>query len=270
MALSLLHQFKRLADCQNKFVLEYYPLRGDSAESTKASKKLHEVIDPVNKVRSQVQTAVSNLPPTTTITKNGGATTTTTTPADVTKIGLYLVFSDLNTQYDQWIGALITAISQNQASAQFTPGPNVGVTSLLQGAELEEELAKPGTYILFANVGVAGGTQRDRKAFLLSIFAGDFITYSGGLIANFGLMKAARDSNVSPVIMADVLRYRTPNSRFHGVHQSRHVESTNSADNIYSLCSHEKQGRWPGGADSSPSCDLLKALPVGVPAAGSH
>lgn len=237
MAVALLHQFLRVAGCSGKLKLKYFPLKGDSAGSAKAAASLDAVLTPVNEARAAVQQLVNGL---------GGST-------DVTKNSEYLVFADLNTQYDQWIGAVINGISQNQTSTQFTPGPNVGITSLLQGAEIEADMTDPHTFLLYANVVVAGGTQRDRKN-IFSLFLGDFITYSGGLVVNVGMVQPVTDS----LIMADVLRYRTANTRLHGVHESKYVESTDSGDNVYSLCNNERRGAWPGGAASDPPCLALK------------
>lgn len=237
VAVSLLHQFARIPGCPARLSVKYYPLKGDSADSLAATTSLQAVVEPVNAARRQVQLLVNGV-------------------ADATKSAPYLVFGDLNTQYDLWLGSLITSIAQNQTPSPFTPGPNPGITSLLQGAELEKALTGANTYILYANAVAAGGTQRDRKN-ILTLFVGDFITYSGGVIMNFGVVKPVGNT----VVMADVLRYRSPNTRLHDAHESKLVESVDSEDNVYSLCGNEKKGNWPGGTASDPPCTVLKDKP---------
>ena len=135
------------------------------------------------------------------------------------------------------VTTLITSIAQNQTPTQGGAAPpgTTGVTSILQGADLEDTLKQDNTYILYGDVLAAGGTQRDRKNIFSVLFFGDFITYSGGVILNFGVVKSIDNSPVP----ADTLRYRTINTRVASPSKSKFVEKTSSGDNVDSLCSRE-------------------------------
>jgi hypothetical protein len=238
MAVSLLHQFARLSKCKKKdgssrVTFKYYPLSGNSAKLDTANQAVQDVLDRVNAVRTKIQEELNK-------------------KSTVKDDPVYSSFSDLNTLYDQLVATLITSIGQNQSQAQATTGANPGITSILQGVELEEALRTENSYILYANIVAAGGTQRDRKN-IFSLFVGDFITYSGGVIVNFALLK----SKTSELLMADTLRYRTPNTRLHDAHETKYVESTDSQDNIYSLCNDERRRHWPGGSDTASPCPVL-------------
>lgn len=236
-AIAILHAMPRACPSMQQMV--YYPLKGDADNYQDAQKALSAVLKPVIAARTAAQKMIA-----------------AKKPADATKDVDYLVFSDLNTQYDQWMATLVTSVAQNQQPGQFAAGPNVGVTSILQGAEIERDLAAANTYILYANIVAAGGTQRDRKN-IFSLFVGDFITYSGGLVVNFGLVSGSS----TKVVMADVLRYRAPNTRLHDAHQILEVESTDSDDNLLSLCNTEqKKGGLGGIKVSNPKdCKVLTA-----------
>jgi hypothetical protein len=240
IAIAILHQLPRACPTGRPTVF-YYPLKGDSANLKDAQTALKNVFAPVNKARAAVQAAIE-----------ANYTNNISKQPDVTKNPDYLVFADLNTQYDQWMATLVTSVAQNQQPGQFVAGPNIGVTSLLQGAEVERDLQTANTYVLYANTVVAGGTQRDRKN-IFSLFVGDFITYSGGLVVNFGLVSASTNR----VVLADVIRYRTPNTRLHNAHEINSVESTDSDDNLFSLCGKEKKRHYPGGIETSEPCNVL-------------
>jgi hypothetical protein len=236
MAVSLLHQFGRVSECKKKphLALKYYPLFGNSPSLGVEKQAIDEVLNDLNDVRRKVQDDVNTNHP-----KKDDP--------------VYAVFMDLNTQYDQLLQTLFNSVGQNQTPTPFSPGPSSGITSILQGAELEKILRDDNTLLLYANVVAAGGTQRDRKN-IFSLFVGDFITYSGGVVVDFALTKSKTDT----LLMADALRYRTGNTRLHDSHESKYVESADSQDNIYSLCNHERRHHWPGGADTAGPCPVLK------------
>jgi hypothetical protein len=75
----------------------------------------------------------------------------------------------------------------------------------LQGAELENQLNADNTYLLYADVVAAGGTQKDIKNILTVLFTGDWLHYSGGLVVNVGLVTTKNPT----IVFGDTLRYRT-------------------------------------------------------------
>jgi hypothetical protein len=113
--------------------------------------------------------------------------------------------------------------------------------SLLQGAELERLIQKPDTYILYADVAAAGGTQRDVKN-VFTLLTGDWLSYSGGLIVNVAMIKSSNTS----LVFADTLRYRTDFTNYFGIspfkspEQSDLVENNNSGSNVINLCNQER------------------------------
>jgi hypothetical protein len=140
---------------------------------------------------------------------------------------------DLNSQYDQLITSLLT--STGQASAALTGTAPAGITSLVQGADLDKRLASDNTYVLYADVVAAGGTQIDRKNIFTVLFSGDWLSYSGGVVANVALTRS-KDNHP---IFSDTLRYRTapilPFATLRHPQSNPRVESTNVGDNAASL-----------------------------------
>jgi hypothetical protein len=74
------------------------------------------------------------------------------------------------------------------------------LSTVLLGSQLLSFLGKttPDTYILFWEASAAGGTQRDRKNLLTNIFTGDWISYSGGVVVSFGMIRAKDGQLVAP------------------------------------------------------------------------
>ena len=167
----------------------------------------------------------------------------------------FLVLQDLNTQYDQLITSLLSSTSQ--ATGNVAGTAPAGITSVVQGADLEDRLTKDTTYLLYADVVAAGGTQIDRKNVLTVLFSGDWISYSGGLVVNVALAKTKENT----LIFSDTLRYRTapglPFATIGHPKKSVRVESTNAGDNESSLCNQEKPHHfW----QSNTACGVLASL----------
>jgi hypothetical protein len=202
MAVSLVHQFKRLAasrsSCKNLNVV-YFPLFGSFTFLPNAQAAISEALAGPNQTRRMLQTAMPS-------------------PFHDNQSPKYLLFTDLNNSYDALLKSLLPgAPSNNQGagnnqSAGATPsgGPtgsssssstsgsqssgSFGSTSLLQGAVLQKLIEQPNTYILYADVAAAGGTQRARKNLFTVLFTGDLLSYSGGVIVNVALLKACDET----------------------------------------------------------------------------
>jgi hypothetical protein len=230
MATAILHQMSRLDSCKTLKRI-YYPLFGNSASLVDPTNDVNAVLLRLNNARWSVLAL---------LTQNAA---TNTSP-------LWLATDHLNTDYDQLLGTLSTSVAQNQTPAAAAAGPNPGITSIVQGAQIAGVLKAPNTYVLYANVVSAGGTQQDIKNLFTVLFTGDFISYSGGVIVNYALTESVTDT----LLDADVLRYRSSFTRLHHVHKSKHLESVDSGDNIVSLCGKEVPHPWPGGADTSAPC----------------
>jgi hypothetical protein len=170
--------------------LLYYPLAGNSTGKDASSKVVRAALQGPVLLRQEVQKELFS----------GDA-------AKATTDGKYATFADINSVYDQWIETLITSVGQNQTQLQATttnPGMP-GITSILQGAELENQLNADNTYLLYADVVAAGGTQKDIKNILTVLFTGDWLHYSGGLVVNVGLVTTKNPT----IVFGDTLRYRT-------------------------------------------------------------
>jgi hypothetical protein len=159
--------------------------------------------------------------------------TVTVGPAITTTDARFSILQDLNSQYDQLITSLLT--STGQAAAALTGTAPAGITSLVQGADLDKRLASDNTYVLYADVVAAGGTQIDRKNIFTVLFSGDWLSYSGGVVANVALTRS-KDNHP---IFSDTLRYRTapilPFATLRHPRSNPRVESSNVGDNAASL-----------------------------------
>jgi hypothetical protein len=221
MAVSLLHQMSEDKDCKG-FSVIYYPLFGGYADPTKASERITDALVNVNKLRNYIQLNV---------------------PFSSNNDPRYLSFADLNTQYDQLIKSVLPSGSSStaQGSPSQTGGPtsNSGPAStspsagggqmsisLVQGAELNDLLENDDTYVLYADIVAAGGTQRDRKN-VITLVTGDWISYSGGLIVNVALV----NSKTAQLLFADTLRYRTANQHLSKPAESAYIEHAKAGDN---------------------------------------
>lgn len=235
LAVSIAHQLKR---CPSAPALVYYPLFGSYVDAAGSSHRVHDTMEKLNSVRAAVQQQVL-------------------ARDRQTSIGSVAVLQDLNQQYDQLFTSLLVPTAQ-VAGATAGTAP-VGITSLIQGADLEYRLQQPNTFILYADVVAAGGTQIDRKNLLTVLFTGDWISYSGGLIANVALTKSSDNS----LIFSDTLRYRTarwlPFATVSHPIIRPNVEMTNSGDNLSSICNQD------GGPPCAPA-SLLN--PSGTTVAG--
>jgi hypothetical protein len=145
----------------------------------------------------------------------------------------FSILQDLNTQYDLLFASLLGASSV--ATANVAGTAPAGITSLAQGADLGMRLGRHNTYVLYADVLAAGGTQIDRKNLLTVLFTGDWISYSGGLVVNVALTETDDNS----LIFADTLRYRTapwpPWGTMRHPERSKKVEKTNAGDNARTI-----------------------------------
>lgn len=222
MAVSISHQL--LKACKEVSPV-YYPLFGGNVDPEIAIADLMEAMNELNKARTDA-IAIKQ-------------------PSDLMKAAL----NDLNGQYDLLLKSIFPPstgmASPNAGNGQSmnTPGSSgqsqastpVGITSVLQGAALQHLIRRPKTYILYASVAAAGGTQRVKKNLLTILFTGDWISYSGGLIVNVALIDALDVS----LVFADTLRYRTDFTHIKRPQESSSVESTNVGDNEESLCNEE-------------------------------
>lgn len=238
MAVSLMHQFERI-NCDAHLV--YYPIFGSYTEEDSATDSVRRALQNLNDAR---KTAQANW--------IGAANTTLA----------YSALNDLNTQYDMLLKDFLTmpgqsvgggggpsasspGTSQNTGNANAPSNNNsAGAASLLQGAELEELIKKDNTYILYADVVAAGGTQRDIKN-VFTLITGDWLSYSGGVVVNVALIK----SKETKLEFSDTLRYRTDFHHkdlwdelgfksFSTPSQSRLVERVNTGSNASTLCNH--------------------------------
>jgi hypothetical protein len=250
VAVSLLHQFERTCRGSDRapkaFNLKYYPLFGGAPDYNTAQALVKAALDRPNSLRQKIQQLPEFMNPVPNAQNQpnpnpppaGQGVNPNPTPGANTTNPRFSVFAELNAIYDQLLTTLITSIAQNQSPPQGgtqggTTGPiTTGVTSILQGAEIENALQGPDTFVLFADVAAAGGTQRDRKNLVSILTVGDFITYSGGLVVDFALVKAGPDEDL---IMADTLRYRTKNDRLKHPSQNDGVENPNVGDNQSSI-----------------------------------
>lgn len=211
MATAILHQMGRLSTC-NSLTRIYYPLFGNAPNLADATNDINNLLLRLNNARYTIlQVLNSN-------------SANNTSP-------LWLATDHLNTDYDQLLNTLSTSVAQNQTPAGATAGANPGITSIVQGAQIARVLKLADTYVLYANVISAGGTQRDRKNLFTVLFTGDLITYSGGAVVNYALTQSATDRLVD----ADVLRYRSSFTSLRDAHESAKLESVNSGDNLVSL-----------------------------------
>jgi hypothetical protein len=274
IAVELIHQFRRSdqfahTPCSSGALpVTYYPLLGNAGRTNDPNAIVQPLFDTINKKRVIIQEYLATRPQ---AASSPQAQTSGGNPGSQPPQGmqnssadpLATAFTDLNTQYDAMVATITTSIAQNQAPSSGSGSPAAGVTSIVQGSQLEVALNDPNVYILYADVLAAGGIQRDIKNFFTVIFTGDFISYSGGVILNYALVKGSDGS----VIDANVLRYRAPYTRLHHAHEIQSVERTNSNDNLLTLCNHEIRASWSGGADSSDSgCDPTKKTTATVKA----
>jgi hypothetical protein len=249
MAVSLMHQMQRI-NCTVKLV--YYPLFGSYADLNSATVNVKNALLVLNTVRQDILNNIICDP-----TVNPITCLDTTDPRAA-------AFTDLNTQYDILLKDFLSLPGQSSGGAgagQAPPAtggqnpssgaspnsaapsaPSSGAMSLVQGAELEQLIEKSDSYVLYADVVAAGGTQRDVKN-LFTLFTGDWLSYSGGLVVNLALVK----SKDTQLVFSDTLRYRTG---FHHrdlwdvlgfvplrtPHESPLVESVNAGSNESSLC----------------------------------
>jgi hypothetical protein len=232
---SLAHQFGRLPKC--KVDLKYYPLFGSYVDLTSSDIFVQAALGDLNKLRRYIQH--SN-----TFTSNNTSVK-------------YLLFNDLNNQYDLLLKSISPGPSQGPGG-QGTGGPTqstsaaqqpsvsgssttgAGLVSLEQGAALNEILAEEDTYVLYADVVAAGGTQRDRKN-IFTLITGDWISYSGGAVVNVALIHS-QDTSLE---LADTLRYRTALARhISSPRESKSIENTNAGENLPSVCGQEKRLHW--------------------------
>jgi hypothetical protein len=275
MAVSLMHEFQRI-HCNVRLV--YYPLFGSYADLSPATDEVKSTLEELNRVRAYVQ---NTLGPTAIPQQQQDASQPqgqqleggqdASQNADP-RIG---IVTDLNTQYDLILKQFFTVSAQSggggqsgsgqtagtqgagQSSGAGSGGASTGYVSLLQGAELERLIQKSDTYILYADVATAGGTQRDVKN-VFTLLTGDWLSYSGGLIANIALIKSSNTS----LVFADTLRYRTNFTNYFGINsfkspeQSELVENNNSGSNVINLCNQERHQHFFHRAVKPTDCDV--------------
>jgi hypothetical protein len=242
MAVSLAHQFQRINGC--KVDLKYYPLFGSYVDLTATDAFVQTALADLNTLRRYIQ--------------HDPAFTDDNTAVQ------YLLLNDLNSQYDLLLKSISSSLGQGgqgpatgqggPASAQSIPtgGPQQsgaptasqtsgsGLVSLEQGAALNELLSDDDTYVLYADVVAAGGTQRDRKN-IFTLITGDWISYSGGAIVNVALIHS-KDTSLE---LADTLRYRTALARhISSPRESKQIENTNAGENEPSICGQERHLHW--------------------------
>ncbi len=275
MAVSLMHQMQRL-NCNVRLV--YYPLFGSYADLDSATSLVKNTLMVLNTARQDIQNNV--------ICRTDPATLQQSCVAATDPRGA--AFADLNSQYDMLLKDFLTLPGQSAGGpggggqnsppngAQNTGSPNSaspssgssGAISLVQGAELQQLTKKDDTYILYADVVAAGGTQRDVKN-LFTLFTGDWLSYSGGLIVNVALVK----SKETRLEFSDTLRYRTDFHHrdlwdvlgfksFTSPRSSDLVEKVNSGSNELSLCD---DGRRSVGFSYHPLNDCAVARDEVVP-----
>ncbi len=250
MAVSLAHQFTRVSECNGatnrtpSVNLVYYPLFGSYVDIGDATTLLTQTMSDLNTLRNYIQLNY--------------AFSSNTDPN-------FQLYTDLNNQYDALIkiisstpgqqsqsqgGGLQQSAQSGQTSGSSAASPPAGaggggagggqsVTSLLQGAMLAKLLKDPETYVLYADVVAAGGTQRDRKN-LFTLITGDWISYSGGLVVNVALVRSSDTS----LKFADTLRYRSGYAHIRNPRQSGTLENTNSGENETSVCGQEHLLDW--------------------------
>jgi hypothetical protein len=242
MAVSLAHQFQRQKQC--KVNVKYYPLFGSYVDLSTTNIKVQAALADLNKLRTYIQhTAMTN-----------------------TSVQ-YLLLSDLNAQYDLLLRSISSGAAQGgqTTSANSQPGApgssssNVpqqsqsgaaGLVSLEQGAALNELLTNKNTYVLYADVVAAGGTQRDRKN-IVTLITGDWISYSGGVIVNVALVRSAD----TVLKFADTLRYRVGFAHMKNPRESQSIENTNAGENELSVCGGEMRLHWWQKEKSAKPCE---------------
>lgn len=281
MAVSLAHQFERI-NCPLNLV--YYPLFGAYTNLDAATIKVTTALSELNTVRSYVQGTILHDVCAAPAAAGPASCNASTDPR-------YLVLADLNSQYDVLLKNFLSAPGQGSGGGSQGPGgggqaasPSGGAggaqnatsqaatqspstssySSLLQGAELEDLIKQPTTYILYADVVAAGGTQRDLKN-VFTLLTGDWLSYSGGAIVNVALIK----SSDTTLKFSDTLRYRTgfhpPDlwdalgfKSFTNPTESKYVGRSNVGSNAYSVCNEET--RTKGYADGTHCSAVIEPL----------
>jgi hypothetical protein len=148
----------------------------------------------------------------------------------------------------------------SQGGSQGSGTSTSGFTSVLQGAALQRLISRPQTYILYADIVAAGGTQQIRKNIFTFLFTGDWISYSGGLVVNVALT----DAFDSSLVFADTLRYRTRFARIGRPRESLTVESANAGDNRESLYNAEGLHYFWQERTLSYNCEAAPAAKVAI------
>ncbi len=244
LAVSLAHQLSKI--CKKRLVPVYYPLFGGFVDPKVARADVMAAMFKVNEARRDITPSTTGWPE--------------------------KIFEDLNTQYDLLLKVLLPSSSMAasgsgnsqgmspQGSGQSSSTPTAGFTSVLQGAALQRLISRPQTYILYADVVAAGGTQQVRKNLLTLLFTGDRISYSGGLVVNVALTDALDSS----LVFSDTLRYRTRFSRIGRPKESPTVERTNSGDNVESLYNAEGLRFFWQERQSPNDCEAAPAARVAI------
>jgi len=181
-------------------------------------------------------------------TKNTDATSKGATTATGDMV-LAAALTDINGLYDSFMNSLL----------QVNAGTGViGSASVIQGYQLAQLLrgvacldkdksVRTGTcpttapskdgdvyadwvqrpaFVVLASFVSAGGTTEDHKTFWTSLWKGDKISYSGGVIVNVAVWQA----DASTPIYSDVLRYRTP---FLRIKDPARVDGVDAGDNVH-------------------------------------
>jgi len=254
MAVSLAHQFQRLTKCQVN--VKYYPLFGSYVDLTTTDAFVQAKLSDLNELRRYIQH------------------TRTFTAGNTTSVQ-YLLLNDLNSQYDSLLKSISSGPSQGgqggpssgpqggqgapSTAPQQSQSSGSGLVSLEQGAALNNLLTQENTYVLYADVVAAGGTQRDRKN-LFTLITGDWISYSGGVVVNVALIKSSN----TQLMFADTLRYRTASAHIRGPKESGSVENTNAGENEISVCGQERHFHWWQREKNAKSCDFTPTSPATV------
>ena len=108
----------------------------------------------------------------------------------------------LTQRFEEFVKGLELLSSDAESAALY---------SLAQAASLEEILRKDNSYILFAQVIAEGGSNRTRNSLFTTIFTGNRISYSGGVVVNYSLFD--RDGSI---MFSDVVYHNTGFTRMQG------------------------------------------------------
>lgn len=223
VAVATTRELKR--SCASNSPIAYPPLYGTGSTTDFSSADIQLEIDQVNTVRKLAMDSLD---------KVFGNTLSKETPSGDTTWTTNL--TDVNGLYDSYMNSLLQVNSSTGTIGSASVIQGDQLAGLLRGGSTIKsasgtQIVLSPSYVLLASVLSAGGTEHDHKSFWTTLWKGDQISYSGGLIVNVSLWRApdGTASTNSP-IFSGVLRYRVPFTRFDD--PNGHKRGDSDANNV--------------------------------------